>query len=174
MAISFVVQTDDGTAAGANAYPDTTEMVQYWENHGVDYSGQDTSSLQIAIIRGTEYTDQRYRYKGTQLAEGQTTEFPREGLYNCRGDLVEGVPQEIKDAASEYAGRYIDNGKLQEDITDVDALSGRVTKEKLGELEIQYNGGIGAGGQKPSYPTADQILKTSCFTISGNRIGRGW
>jgi len=174
MAINFIVQTDDGTTANANAYIDTTEFVQYWENHGVDYSAEDESTQQVAIIRGTEYVDQRYKYTGYPLEEGQTTEFPRAELYDCRGDLVEGVPQIVKDACAEYAGRYVENGKLQDDITDIGTINGRVTKEKLGPMEVEYEGGISGGGGYPSYPTADQILKSSCFVINGNRVGRAW
>jgi hypothetical protein len=174
MSIQFNIQSDDGTVDNANAYLDTTDMLQYWENHGVDYSGTDTSDLQVAIIRGTSYVDQRYKYKGTRLAEGQTTEFPRADLYDCRGDDATGVPDVIKQATAEYAGRYIDNSALQQDIIDVDGLAGRVTKEKLGPMEIQYASGISAAGQYPSYPTADQILTNSCFTQSANRVGRAW
>jgi hypothetical protein len=174
MAIIFLVQDDDGTVDGANAYIDTTDFLQYWETHGVDYSAEDESTQQVAIIRGTSYVDQRYKYKGYPLTEGQSTEFPRAELYDCRGDLVEGVPQSVKDACAEYAGRYIDNGQLQEDTTDTDALAGRVKKEKLGPMEIEYMGGISAGSTFPSYPTADQILKSSCFTINGRQVGRAW
>lgn len=174
MAINFILQTDDGTAAGANAYIDTTEMLSYWDTHGRDYSSSTSDELKVAIIYSTSYVDQRYKYLGTRLAEGQTTEFPRSDLYDCRGDEVDGVPETIKSATAEYAGRYIDNSSLQSDITDVDALSGRVTKEKLGPIEIQYKGGMSASGQYPSYPTADNLLKSSCFTITGNMIGRAW
>jgi len=174
MAITLTVQSDDGTTANANAYIDTTEMLDYWTNHGVDYSSEDDDDLKVSIIRGTSYVDQRYTYRGTPLAEGQTTGFPRADLYDCRGDLAEGVPEKVKQATAEYAGRYIDNGKLQDDVTDVDGLAGRVTKEKLGPMEIMYEGGISASGQYPSYPTADQILKSSCFLFSGNQVGRSW
>lgn len=174
MAVSLILQTDDGTTANANAYIDTTEMLSYWDNHGRDYSSETDDDLKVSIIRGTEYVDQRFRYRGTPLAEGQTTQFPRAELYDCRGDLVEGVPQSVKNATAEYAGRYIDNSALQQDITDVDGLAGRITKEKLGPMEIMYEGGISASGQYPSYPTADQILKSSCFVISGQQVGRAW
>jgi hypothetical protein len=174
MAVTLIVQDDDGTTANANAYIDTTDMLSYWDNHGVDYSSQADDSLKVSIIRGTEYIDQRFDYNGLPLAEGQTTQFPRSSLYDCRGDLVEGVPQVVKNACAEYAGRYIDNSQLQSDITDVDGLAGRVTKEKLGPMEIQYAEGISAGGQYPSYPTADQILESSCFVVYGNQVGRAW
>jgi len=174
MAVTLIVQDDDGTTADANAYIDTTEFLAYWENHGVDYSSVEEDALKVGIIRGTDYVDQRYRYKGTQLTEGQSTEFPRQDLYSCRGDLVEGVPQQVKDADAEYAARWIDNSSLQTDVLDVDGLAGRITKEKLGPMEIMYEGGISSAGQYPSYPTADQILKSSCFVTSGQQVGRAW
>lgn len=174
MSVNLIVQTDDGTTANANAYIDTTEFLAYWDNYGVDYSGVADDTIKVGIIRGTDYTDQRFRYKGSRLAEGQTTEFPRSELYDCRGDLVDGVPQQAKDADAEYAARWIDNSALQQDVTDVDALAGRITKEKLGPMEIMYEGGISSAGQYPSYPTADQILKSSCFIISGQQVGRAW
>lgn len=171
---TLILQTDDGTTANANAYIDTTAFLSYWDDHGVDYSSVAENTVKVAIIRGTEYVDQRFRYKGYPLAAAQTTEFPRAELYDCRGDLAEGVPQQAKDADAEYAARWIDNSSLQDDVTDVDNLAGRVIKEKLGPMEIEYEGGISSAGTFPEYPTADQILKSTCFVTSGMRVGRAW
>jgi len=174
MAIQFNVQDDTGTVSGANAYITEAEFLQYWENHGVDYSAKTSDELQVAIIRGTEYVDQRFRYQGVKLTEGQSTEWPRDDVTDCRGDYVDGVPQEVKDATAEYAGRYLDNGSLQDDNTDGDSLAGRITKEKVGPIEVGYEGGIGAGGSQSFnvYPTADNILKSSCLIVSGNFVSR--
>jgi len=169
--IQFYVQSDDGTVANANAYIDTTEFDQYWENHGEIYS-QDESDKQVAIIRGTEYVDQRFTYEGYQLTQGQSTEWPRSGATDCRLDDATGVPDAIKEATAEYAGRYIDNSALQSDITDVDALTGRTTMENVGPIEARYADGIGSVGQFPFYPTADQIIKSSCLTVNVSRVNR--
>ena len=173
MAIQFLVQSDEGDVAGANAYLEVADFEQYWENRGVDYAGETEADKQVAIIRATDYVDQRFRYQGTRLEEGQSTEWPRDDVADCRGDDVEGIPQKIKDATAEYAGRYLDNGSLQSDSTDTDANIGRVTKEKVGPVEVSYQGGIGKGSQTyPVYPTADNILKSSCLIVSGNMVCR--
>jgi hypothetical protein len=60
VAATLIVQTDDGTTAGANSYLDTTEFLSYWADHGRDdYSSAAENDQNVALIRGTEYVDQR-------------------------------------------------------------------------------------------------------------------
>lgn len=172
MAIVYTLQNDLGTVAGANTYDTTAALIQYWENLGVDYSATDEADLQVAMIQARAYLDNRWDYFGYPLEDDQTTAWPRSAAYNCSYVLIEGVPQFIKDAQFEYAGRYIANGSLQSDITDTNAITGRITKEKLGPLEVAYAGGISASGSYPSYPSADNLIKNSCTVSSGNTVCR--
>jgi len=170
MAIEFNVQSDDGTVTDANAYITLDQFDQYWENHGKTYA-DGTDSKMVAIIRATEYVDQRFQYEGLPLEQDQPTEFPRSGATDCRGDDATGIPVLVDKATAEYAGRYLDNSSLQSDVTDMDALAGRTIMEKVGPIEARYAAGI-AQTSFPFYPTADQILKSSCLVISANIVWR--
>ena len=167
MAIEYNIQDDLGTVTGANTYDSTANLLQYWENRGVDLSIYTAEEQQIGMINAWSYLDQRWEFRGYRLAEDQTTDWPRTGVTNCRGDVVEGVPQFIKDAQFEYAARYLSSGTLITDTTDIDAINGRITKERVGPIEVGYKGGISAVGSWPSYPTADNLIKSSC-TVSNS------
>lgn len=70
--MAFVVQTDDGTTQGANAYVELSYFKAYHDAAGNDYSGYTDDELQNVIVRGTRYVDTRFPYKGVKLL-GATT-----------------------------------------------------------------------------------------------------
>ncbi len=85
--------------------------------------------------------------------------FPRGGLFDRDGRLVQGVPLKLRQAVAEYAVRSLSSA-LQPDPT-ADAYGSRVqrTKSRVGSLlrEVEYVEGAALQINRP-YPAADQLL----------------
>lgn len=131
--MALVVQTDDGTAAGANSYIDLPTFKSYHDDRGNDYSAFTDPQLTSAIIRACDYIDSRFRFKGVKLLGTQTTEWPRQAgagifvpwwdvnfitpdvtflgpstvvfLSDSSGNPIQGIPEAVKEAQAEYALR---------------------------------------------------------------------
>ena len=54
---------------GANAYIDVTYFEKYMDSRGIPYVNSPIEPIQQAIVKGTDYLDQRYRFKGTKLIQ---------------------------------------------------------------------------------------------------------
>ncbi len=170
--MTLIIQDDTGTVADANSYATVAEFITYWANRGEDYSSAPTTAeIEAFLVKGWEYTDSAFDYVGQRLnGRTQTTQFPREYLYDCDGNEVEGVPYELKNAQMEYAKRELDGTTLQADGNANGAV--KRTKEKVDviEEEVEY---VGAGqtGGLVAYPTADnKIPKAFIFAHNDNEL----
>lgn len=102
---------------------------------------------------------------GNDVGRPQPLSFPRLGLYDRDGNLILGIPTELKFACAEYAVRAV-AGVLQPDPVALDD-SGLVVvskREKVGPIEdeTQYH----PSGQVRivrSYPAADALLRGFIF-----------
>lgn len=54
---------------GANAYISVDQFKQYHNSRGNDYSDSPVESIQYAIVKATDYIDQKYRFKGVKLSQ---------------------------------------------------------------------------------------------------------
>lgn len=90
----------------------------------------------------------------------QPLSFPREYLYDARGQAVTGVPERLKKGIAEYAVRAVSSVLLPDPASD--AYGGRVNrrKEKVGpiEEEYQYDGGTVGTVIFTAYPAADRLI----------------
>lgn len=90
----------------------------------------------------------------------QALEFPRQQLYDRRGDLVEGIPLNLKYATAEYAVRAR-SASLYRDPT-VDDRGRAVTEkfEKVGPIEERtvYEDGAALSQLLKPYPAADRLM----------------
>src|SRR5690554_3813411 len=126
--------------ADANAYIEVAFFKSYHDDRGREYSS-DNDLLEQAIIRATDYVDNRWgdRFKGSRLTTTQALEFPRKSLRDRTNSIVEGIPAKLKQATAEYALRAIDN-ELAPD-PEVHASGNRVTgmREKVGPIEEEFS-----------------------------------
>lgn len=106
MPASFVVENGSGVA-NANAYI----MVDYFTDHHLS-RGRDVSSIlpadiEVAIVRGTDYIDQRFGrvYRGFRRSSDQSLGWPRLSAFDDSGFSLQDVPPQIKKATAEYALR---------------------------------------------------------------------
>jgi hypothetical protein len=172
--VAIIVQSDDGTVVGANAYPSVAEFKAYHDARGNAYGSND-SLIEQAIVRATDYVDQRFKFRSTKLLQVQFTQFPRVLFQDDDGFDVEGIPAALKYAVCEYALRAMsaplfqdapapDGGRIIDAITQkVDVL----------EQAITYAPSVGSGAfVMPAYPPADLMLQRAGLIIVGRTIVR--
>lgn len=158
--MSLVVQNDEGTAEGANAYLSVADFKAYHDDRGNDYSGSDDAAIGAAIIKATDYVDGRFRYVGRK-ANGfaQSTEWPRLEAYDPDDDSIDGVPTAVKEACAEYAFRALSAELAPDPEQSATGVRVQSTTTKVGVIEesITYAGDGATLG--PSYPMADMKLR---------------
>jgi len=156
--MALIIQDDTGLIAGANSYNDVATFRTYALDRGYDFSSKTDDELSPSLIKGWEYTDSRFNYKGSRLnGRTQTTEFPRTNFYDCEGNAIEGIPFETKEAHLEYSIREANGVTLQDDTTQEGNLT--KIKKKIGPLEkeFEYSPAL-SGGEIKNYPTADNKI----------------
>lgn len=172
MTATLIVQTDAGTVTGANAYTTVVAFKAYCDNRGYDYSAYTDDQIAQAIIRATDYVDTRFGYQGTPLnGLDQTTQFPRDNLYNCAGLQVTGLPVAVVRACTEYAFAALDtalyeNAPMPDDgrpLIQESITAGPVTTNQTWVspqiMTIQL-------GQ---FPAADRLLSSACFVKNSSQ-----
>lgn len=166
--MSFVVE--DGTGiADANSYVAVAYANAYFlDRANTSWAAATNSAKEVALVKATDYIELRFRdrWKGNLAPEATTLSFPRQYLYDRRGELVTGIPDDIKKAVTEYALRAL-SADLLPDPTDAD--SGQAIKrtfDKVGpiETEVEYEGGSARPDLIRPYPTADKLI---LFWITG-------
>lgn len=173
--MAFTVQNDTGSQAGANAYISVAEFKAYHDNRGNDYSGAaDDTAIEYAIIKATDYIDQRFNFVGKKmLGRDQTTEWPRSNAWDKDRYYITDIPIELKDACAEYALRAI-SAVLNPDPTRDDSGQAVQSKsETVGPISESVTFTDGAVFRMPKYPAADQKLIKSGLVRRGGDLRRG-
>lgn len=167
-----------GTTAGADAY---------FAERGETAAWDAVSDKDAALVRGSDYVDQRYRkmrgdgrwvslFVGQKVGgRSQVREWPRTGAVDMNGNAVDSgsVPIEVETAAYEAAMREGTNpGSLSPDYV----TTGSKDRVKVGPIEVSYSTSqipIG-GGNTPNRPMITEIdailaplLDGSYFTPAG-------
>ena len=170
---------EDGTGVPtANTYVTLSDATAYHTLRGNEiWTDADENDQCIALIRATQYIDERWVFKSVVFDDAQALQFPREVLYNRNGkDVREIVPLEIMHATYEYALEALGDGSGLVSLTPTpdqsDPRSVTYLREKVGSLESEtrYDVSYGLLTQK-AYPTADRIIIRSRFTTNGGGGG---
>lgn len=170
--MTFTVE--DGTGlTDANSYIAVAYADAYHSARGNTTWDGTTAYKQTLLIKATDYIDTRWglRFKGTILLATQALKFPRNGLYDSLGNMIEGLPENLKKAAAEYALRALSAPLMPDPVTDE---TGRVVigrDEKIGPISesIQYAKSESVQQIKP-YPAADRLLAE--YINSSGRVSR--
>jgi hypothetical protein len=172
--VALVVQSDDGTVIGANAYPTVAEFKAYHDARGNVYIADDALIAQ-AIIRATDYVDQRFQFRSTKLLQVQFTAFPRVKFPDLDGFDVTGIPTALKNAVNEYALRALSEPLFQDAPAPeggrvIDAITQKVD---VIEQAITFAPSLGNGFfVMPAYPPADLMLARAGLITSGRTLTR--
>lgn len=106
----------------SESYIDLAYLQAYATKRGLDITGIDETN----IIKGQDYFESAYQFKGTKLKETQALAFPR----YINNEVV--YPVRIKNAVCELAIK----SKSAELLADSERLTKR---EKVGEIEVEYS-----------------------------------
>jgi hypothetical protein len=164
----FDVQDDSGSVAGANAYITVAEFKSYHNARGNDFSAYGGGSIEKAIVKATDYLDQRFTFVGEMASVAQRTQWPRLSAEDASENLRTGIPFEVKEACAEYA--LIAAGQELNPVPTTPSSVKR-KREKVGpiEEETEY---AGSAFSLPTYPAADYKLFTSGLAMRGKIIRR--
>ena len=172
--MGFAVQNNEGTVVGANAYITVQEFKDYHTDRGVDVSDFDDQGIESAIVRATDYLDQRFIFVGgRRLGRDQTTEWPRSDARDRDRYYINDIPPEVKEACAEYALRALAaelNPDPERNASGVAVLS---KSEAVGPISESVTFVGGAVFQMPKYPAADQKLVRAGLVRSGGTLLRG-
>lgn len=170
--MAFVVQNDQGSAAGANAYIDVDFFRSYFADRGSDVSSYLDADVQTAIVRATDYLDGRFNFVGKRMLLQQTTQWPRMSAYDRDRYLINTVPIQVKEATAEYAMRALTAVLAPDPTYDGTGAAVQSKMEKVDVIEEQTTYVSGAVFQMPRYPSADQKLIKAGLTRSGGDLLR--
>jgi len=132
---SVVLVVEDGSCVtGANTYISLEEAIEYQtKRNRTDWLELDESAQIATIIKGTQYVDNIYNWKGRRKFAEQELNFPRVMLRDSDGFEVVGIPKRLKTAVMEAA--YY--GYLGELFTTHDE-NGAIKRKKVDVLEVEY------------------------------------
>lgn len=171
--MTLIVQDDTGQVAGANGYITVAFFRSYHGDRGVDLSGVVDADIETAIIRGTDYMDTRWRYKGIRSQTAQETEWPRYNIIDVDNLYVYGIVIHVQRACAEYSLIAL-NAALNPTPTR-DATGQRVIAKttQVGPILNNVRYAPGAIFTEPTYPIADGLLKRRGYIISSTELTRG-
>ena len=172
--MGLTVQDNNGSVAGANAYITVEEFKTYHTDRGNSLAGSTDPKIEAAIIRATDYLDQRFNFVGKKrLGRDQTTEWPRTDAWDRDRYYINDIPPEVKEACCEYALRALAaelNPDPERNASGVAVLS---KSEAVGPISESVTFVGGAVFQMPKYPAADQKLVRAGLVRSGGTLLRG-
>ena len=118
----MIIVEDGSGKIDAESYIDLDYLTAYAAKRGLDITGIDETN----IIKGQDYFESAYQFKGTKLVETQALAFPR----YINNEVV--YPVRVKNAVCELTIK----SKSAELLADSERLT---TSEKVGEIEVHYS-----------------------------------
>lgn len=158
---------EDGTGlATAESYISVADADTYIANFKGAVSVWDSAteaSKEIAARNATQYLDDGYLFIGGKETSAQALQWPREYAYDEADELIEGVPQKLKDATAELMYEYIVGGDLVSNLSTTDYLK----RKKTDVLEKEWFQGA---PKQNVYVRVNRLI--SAITYSSNRAMR--
>lgn len=105
----------------------------------------------------------------------QPLAWPRSSVYDQAGNRIDGIPDRLKQAVSEYAVRAASSVLLPDPTTDGYAGSLQRRLEKVGPIEEEYEYVAGTVGRVTftPYPAADKLLRPLLLGSGNGGVIRG-
>lgn len=155
--ITLVVE--DGTGLpNANSYCDLDFAIEYCTMKGyADWLKLSDDEQKVFIIRGTEFVDNFYNWKGIRHRQSQSMAFPRDEIYDDDKYPVNGIPEKLKKACIEAAFLNATSGTST--LFSTKDENGGIKKQKVDTLEVEYFGNQKSGSASDvDYTTIYDVL----------------
>lgn len=160
--LSIIFTVEDGTCvSGANSYISLEEANQYQTNKGrSDWLALTDEEKLTSLIKGTQYVDALYTWKGRRKYQSQELSFPRVMLRDRDGFIVDGIPKAIRQAVCEAAFYG-----YQAELFTTHSENGQIKRQKVdGAVEVEYfNASEGTEDFISKYAALDSLLKGLYF-----------
>lgn len=172
--MALIVQNASGTVPEADAYVTVDQFKAYHDKRGNDYSAFTDPQIEQAIVRATDYLDERFTFIGERLNVDQTTEWPRLNAFDIDDDYVNGIPLAVMEATYEYA--FIGLGNVDLNPTPTRDGTGQVVQsfsESVGPISESVRFTAGGRFELPKYPRADRKLVSRGLVERRGRMIRG-
>lgn len=132
------IVVEDGTGvSNSNTYCDLDFALEYCISHGYSSWNELTEEQQkIALIKGTEYIDSFFEWKGLKRSESQALEFPRVNLFDNNRFEVKGIPVNLKKACIEAA--FLNSTSENDTLYSTKDSNGNIKRQKVDTLEVEY------------------------------------
>ena len=171
---TIVVQSDMGDVAGANSYITLEEFKSYSDDHGFNIADYSDDDIEIALIKSLEFLDNRFSFNGYPRNdyETQVTEFPRVRLRGARGEIVDDIPREVKQAQNEYTFRVLSEPLFNDvDLTTANIQSVTNTVDVITTSTTYFR--PTQQSQDNIYKKPDQIMLRSGFVGNADLLFLG-
>lgn len=134
--VNLIVEDGSGLP-NANSYCDLDYALEYCTNKGyTSWLSLSEAEQKVFIIRGTEFVDNFYMWKGRKGKGSQALSFPRLDLYDDDRYLINGIPDKLKRACLEAA--FLNSTSGADTLFTTKDENGAIKRQKVDSLEVEY------------------------------------
>jgi hypothetical protein len=159
--LALILETGAGLS-NSNSYASYAAALAYWSARGF-VPTQTQPQVEQALIRGTDFLDQRFRFLGYRLLTTQALEWPRYGVYDRDGCLLLDpavLPAELVKATIELAQRALAADLSPDPTVNVGGtVVGDRVKVAAIETEVTFDGASPSASFAPVYPEVNALLR---------------
>ncbi|MDN3273387.1 hypothetical protein QWJ07_03970 [Frankia sp. RB7] len=148
----------------SGTYATVEEVTAYLTARGLNaaWDAAGGTKQNAALVEATSFLDAAFSWVGSIADSSQTLAWPRLCAYDREGRVLDGIPQQVKDACSELANLAL-GGRLMP--MDLASNSATVKRDKIGDVEVEYD----TTNQQSCYDYVRMILRG----IGGLRTNSG-
>jgi hypothetical protein len=172
--MAFIVE--DGTGVeDANAGVSVEYVDEYCADRAMTEWTGDTATKRSAIIRATDYIENRFSFKGEPYSEDQGLHYPISDSYDADEDDETDEPAEMPEnylkAIAEYSVRALSGPLAPDPVVSDTGLQVSSKMEKVGPLEESTTYTTSQARVIRAYPAADMLLR-DLVKSTGNSVIR--
>ena len=162
--VTLIVEDGSGLP-NANSYCDLDYALEYCTMKGyTSWQSLSENEQKVFIIRGTEFVDNFYNWRGIRGKGSQSLSFPRIDLYDDDHYLINGIPDKLKKACLEAA--FLNSTSGADTLFTTKDENGAIKRQKVDSLEVEYF------GQTQSESGSVSVDYTSIYDILNKLLGR--
>lgn len=152
--MALTPQTDGSTVVtGADSYISRSDADTYFteRNSPSTWTGATDAAKDGALRYATRWIDDRYEWIGViSTSDLDRLDWPRDNAIDADLRTQTGVPARIRDSVCEIALAHLSTA-----VNATEDRGGRVKREKIDVIEIEYQGSAPGG---ITYPYVDQMI----------------